>query len=720
MGENTARKEKERKLISGIASFIMPEGSDIQVSAFIILALCGIIVCVITAFVNLIVGFGVGAFLESAVGAVISSGLLFYTKKTGNYKLAMILTILIIFIGLFTFLFFSGGGYHSGMPCFFIFAVVFTAFLLDGIIMPVFVLIEIVWYALICLYVYYNPGSVVPVQGEESLLTDILVDEIIVSISLAITMYFQIRVYRKKQLELNEAILEAEEANRAKSDFLGKMSHDIRTPLNTIMAMNELIVSNTSSSNIREWVSDSNVSGQILISLIDDMLDLTKIEAGGIKLLSEPWDTREVFDETAKVWKLNAERKGLDFWYELDKGVPEYLKGDETSIRKIMNNLLSNAVKYTKEGSVRLNVRMDKELEITVSDTGVGIAPEYLKTIFKPFERGTQDIYRETSGSGLGLAIVYELVEAMGGKINCVSAPGEGAIFSLKLPQEIYKGTGKQGRKIEAVTEKGSGTTDQFMAPDARILVVDDNPYNRKVIERFLEPLLIQTDDVESGSEALEMIDIKKYDLILMDLRMPVMDGVETLKKIREEYPDFDSPVVVLTADIMNGVEERLLNEGFSSFLAKPVSSAALYRTIARFIPDKVIPVSTSGGKEEYQESVEKYQDILMPYGIDIRLALENNAGSREEFLFRAEMFEKYSDENLKRLTDPESREDYYLEIHSVKSIARGVGAFLLANLSETVEYRKNEDFEKEMNPVIIGEYDRVRKGLKLLREEAS
>lgn len=709
-----------KKYLSRFADFIMPEGSDIQTSAFIILALCGTIVCMITAVNSLVVEFGIVGFLENAIGMVLSLGLLIYTKRTGNYKLAIVLTIVIIFLGLFTFLFFSGGGYHSGMPAFFIFAVVFTAFMLNGILMPVFVLIELVWYALICLYVYYNPQAVNPLEGEKAYLTDILVCEIVVSVSLALTMYFQIRVYRKKQQELNVAVQAADDANKAKSDFLAKMSHDIRTPLNTIMAMNEMIVSNTSSAKIREWVNDSNVSGRILISLIDDMLDLTKIEAGKMKLLEQRWDTKELFDETAKAWKLQADKKGLDFKYEISGEVPQYLLGDEDVIRKITNNLLSNAVKYTRNGSVSLTVRWDRLLEIIVADTGAGIAPDYLDKIFKPFERGVQEMYKETSGSGLGLAIVKELVDAADGNIECQSTLNEGTRFNVLLPQkEVYINENKESDEMEEDPSERS-IKKQFIAPDVHILVVDDNAFNRKVIGAFLEPALIQIDDVESGFEALEMIDIKEYDLILMDYRMPDMDGAETLDKIRKEYPDFKTPVVVLTADIMDGVEERMIKRGFAAFLSKPINSAKLYETIAQFVPNKVVSLETEHENGLTLARVESYQDMFKPYGIDLKLALEYNAGNTEEFLNRAELFDEYADDNIKNLKEPASKESYYLQVHAIKSIAKGVGAYLLAQLAETAELRKDVDFSNEIGPVIIDEYERVRSGLRKFKEETN
>lgn len=709
-------KTKEKN-IRKFLDLLYPVGGDLQAKVFDILAKCGLTVCLISAVISVLVEGGFKSFNWNMLGALISLALLAYTRKTGRYRPSMILTIIIIFIGLFSFLFFTGGGYHSGMPCFFIFATVFTAFMLDGIIMPIFVFIELVWYSFILMWAHYNPESVALIYNEKAIFVDVWVDVLIVSLSLSITMYLQMRSYRKKEKELGEAILVAEEANRAKSDFLAKMSHDIRTPLNTIMAMNEMIIANTSSARIRGWVNDSNVSGRILLSLIDDMLDLTKIEAGRMDLLSQPLKPRELFSQIARQWKLQAEKEGLEFEYDMEKTVPSTLLGDEDVIGKVTNNLLSNSVKYTKKGKVRLCISWDTELVITVEDTGIGIAPEHLENIFNPFERGVQDIYRETSGSGLGLAIVKELVDAMEGTINCRSVLDEGSVFTVRLPLDIYKGYVPNKGKSSSESETGS-TIRRIVAPNVRILVVDDNAFNRKVIADFLEPSLIQIDEVESGYEALEMIDIKEYDLVLMDLRMPKMDGVETLERIRSDYPAFDAPVIVLTADIMNGVEESLLEKGFAGFLAKPVNSQKLLETIGSFIPDKVISIETERENGMSLSQIENKQDTLMPYGIDLKLALENNAANFEEFMMRVDLFEEYADDSLEKLETSVFDEDYYIFVHSVKSVAWGIGAFLLARLTETVEYRNDGEYSQMMNPVIIDEYRRVRTGLTILRNE--
>ena len=704
--------ETKNTKFSKLISFIFATDSEIQVIAFNILAVCGIAVSIITAIVNGLRGSG--AVIPDIAGVVGSVALMYYCHKTGNYKRAMVLTVFLIFMGLFTFLYFLQGGYHGGIPSFFIFGVVFTAFLLDGVSMVVLILIELAWYTSLILYSYYHPTTLN--NDEKFYMTCVIMDMMLVALSLAVTMYFQIRVYRKKQQQLNSAIKDADVANKAKSDFIAKMSHDVRTPLNTILAMNELIVNNTSSERIREWVNDSNISGQILLSMIDDMLYLSRIEAGRTVLLTQPWNTRSVFDETARVWKLNAGKAGLGFIYEMEDDIPAYLNGDEGVIRKIMDNLLSNAVKYTKKGNITLSVKQDDMLEIIVEDTGVGIAPDYIEDIFSPYERGVEEVYKETSGSGLGLTIVKELVEAMGGTIKCESVLGKGSIFTVRVPQKEVAVIDMPADKKTVLPEVRKSK--QFVAPDAHILVVDDNAYNRKVIREFTEPALIQLDDVESGYEAIEMIDIKEYDLVVMDIRMPHMDGMQTLAKIKEEYPDFDTPVIALTGDIMNGVEEKLMSLGFSGFLAKPVSLTKFLDTVKEFIPDKVVEIDSVEETELSPEKLESGQSLLMPYGIDFKLGLEYCAGNPGEFALRSELFEEFADANIAHLKDLAFTEDYYLQIHSIKSIAKGIGAYLLSELAETVECRKDDSFSKEVNPLIISEYGRVREGIRRYKEE--
>ncbi|MCR4842225.1 MAG: response regulator [Eubacterium sp.] len=717
----------KEKYINPVLRYLMPENVDIQVSAFHILAAGGALVSVITGLYNYVAGIGMDAVIQNLLGAVFSVVLLVYTHRTGRYKGAMILTVVVIFIGLFTLLFFSGGGYKSGVPSFFIFAVVFTAFMLDGPVMPFLVVVELVWYGGLCFFAYHNPLPAESILDDRAFLIDVVTCQSIVSVTLAVTMFLQIRVYKRKQEELNRAVIEARKADEAKSDFLAKMSHDIRTPLNTILAMNELIVQNTSSREIKDWVNNSDVSGEILLSLINDMLDISKIESGKFRLKSIPYNPKGFFRDLADIWEVRTGSRGLDFEFLYNTDFGGTLRGDEESLLKIVNNLMGNAVKYTEEGSVGMYVSLESPdneagqqgsskmmLTILVRDTGVGIAPEDIDRIFMPFERGMQEDVRGNSGTGLGLSIVSELTETMNGTVFCESNPGEGTVFTVTIPQEVDAWT-IAPTADDAAREK---KTEHIVAPEARILVVDDNAFNRKVVVELLAPALVQIDDVESGYEALEMVDIKDYDLVLMDLRMPGMDGEETLEKIHEEYPGFEAPIVALTADIMNGVEQRLLAHGFSGFLSKPISSSRLYDALREFVPDKVVSIQ---GKEEgglTRDNLEGWQDILMAYGIDLNLALENNAGSVEELIMRMHLFENYAGENSVLSDEPVIDGNYYIQIHSLKSMAKGIGADLLSEMAAAVEFREDDTFAVAIHGILLAEYERVCRGIAVLEEK--
>ncbi|MBR6487250.1 MAG: response regulator, partial [Lachnospiraceae bacterium] len=243
-------------------------------------------------------------------------------------------------------------------------------------------------------------------------------------------------------------------------------------------------------------------------------------------------------------------------------------------------------------------------------------------------------------------------------------------------------------------------------------------PFNLKIIENFLEPTLIHIDSVESGFEALEMIDIKEYDLIFMDLRMPKMDGAETLDKMKEEYPDLKTPVILLTADIMNGIEDKMLARGFSDFLSKPINSTLLFETIRKYIPDKIMSIEMEEESGLSVSRIESYQEMLMPYGINIKTAIDNNGGDVDEFLNRTALFEDYADDGIRYLRKTTYDDDYYIRVHSAKSVARGIGAYLLAELAETIELRRDNDFSVKANGMLIDEFKRVREGIVKLRVE--
>ncbi|MCR5370617.1 MAG: response regulator [Clostridium sp.] len=703
--------------------------SDLRVRIFRILATGGFTVSALTGIINLVVGLPIRNTIMCWSTALLSLVLILYASRTGRYRTCVRITIVLIFLVIFTFLFLDGGGYKSGMPLYFVMAVVFTAFMLEGAEMFFFSAVEILWYSGLCIYAYRNPGAVNVFEQEIDMLTDILIALPVVSVVLASTMYLQLQLIRKKQEELEEARKEALSASEAKTAFLANMSHDIRTPLNTVMSLNELIAGRTASDEIRGWTDDIRLSCDILLSLVGDILDLSRIESGRSRFPEAPYLTVQLLQEAEATWERAAKKAGLSFRLMAEESLPSVMSGHLDSIRKIVNNLVGNAVKYTEQGGVTL--RFLKELpdaeqvtlRIEVEDTGIGIPPEELDRVFLPFERGNFPSGRGAEGTGLGLAIVKDLVEALQGTIRCDSRPGQGSLFTVRIPQRVQDpepiGTREHWSNLQTPAE----TFDSIIAPDARVLVVDDNEYNRQVMCTLLKPTLIQTDDVESGREALEMLEIRKYDLILMDIMMPEMNGMETLRIIREEHLADNTPVAALTADALAGTKERLMNAGFSDYLAKPVSMKELGSLLIKYLGDRVRLIRDPSFEKLTEDEASHLKDFLLPMHIHLEDTLELDGGSVDSLRMRAEHFLQYGEEleKLSETTEDFLREDLFHFVHSLKSAARSIGARDLAELAAFMErHREDTSLNELMIPVLAKEYRTVREGEKLLLTELS
>ena len=698
--------------------------SDLRVSIFRILAAGGFLVSAITGTINLLVGLPIRNTVLCWATALLALFLIVYAKRTGRYRFCVTVTIVVIFFGVFSFLFLDGGGYQSGMPLYFVMAVVFTAFMLEGTEMVVFTALELLWYVALCIYAYRNPDAVHYFEKESDMLTDILIALPVVSIVLASTMYLQLQLIRKKQTELERARKEALSASEAKTAFLANMSHDIRTPLNTVMSLNDLISGRTASDEIRGWTDDIRLSCSILLSLVNDILDLSRIESGRVRLPETPYFTGQLLKESETTWKRASEKAGLAFALEADETLPSVMVGNLDSIRKIVNNLVGNAVKYTDHG--KITVRFGKEavpeaadagriiLRIEVEDTGSGIPQEELSRIFLPFERGGLSMKQGKEGTGLGLAIVKDLSDAMQGTASCRSALGEGSCFTVRIPQTVQDASAVGPRESWSQFHSEAETFDSIIAPGTRVLVVDDNENNRQVMCTLLKPTLIQTDDVDSGKEALEMLEIRDYDLILMDIMMPEMDGVETLRHIREADLASGTPVIALTADALAGTRERLLAAGFTDYLSKPVSIKQLGNLLVRYLGDRVRLMRDPSFQKLSEDQTRHLKELLLPLHIHLEDPLELDGGSVESLRMRAEHFLNYGDE-----LEQCSGGQLFHFVHSLKSAARGIGARDLAELSAFVERHRGEDsLNRLMVPVLATEYRTVSEGEKLLLKE--
>ena len=400
-------------------------------------------------------------------------------------------------------------------------------------------------------------------------------------------MYFTIENPDVKMVkELEVAKNEAEKANHAKSEFLSSMSHELRTPLNAIVCFSELLESKEGlDSESKDFAKDIVSASHNLLDLVNGVLDISKIEAGKMELINKEYNSQELFNSLSTMVIPRIGDKPIDFKTVIASDIPPVLKGDTGKLKQIILNLLTNAVKYTDKGFIKYRIECINDFKnnktkliITITDTGRGIKKEDIDRLFKKFERLEEDRNTSIEGTGLGLAITEGLAELMGGKITVISDYGKGSTFKFVVIQEIVN--------VELKEEKSNITSSDYNTFEGKnALIVDDSKLNLKVAENVLKNFLVTTESVTSGLECLSCVNSKKYDIIFMDIMMPNMNGVEVLKKLREE--NINTPVIALTADAIEGQEEKYMSEGFDGYISKPINKEKLNYVLNKYLGGK-------------------------------------------------------------------------------------------------------------------------------------
>ena len=506
-------------------------------------------------------------------------------------------------------------------------------------------------------------------------------------------------VIRRQYEQIRSAKDEAERANSAKSRFLANMSHEIRTPINTIMGMDEMILRADSTDvpkgyfmNVINYALDIRSASESLLALINDLLDMSKIESGKMHLVEQGYDTAEILRSIVTMIRVRAREKDLTFDVRIDEDIPKRLFGDFGKIKQVVLNLLTNAVKYTDNGGFTLKVSMTEkrdnecDLVFSVKDTGIGIKPEDMDKLFTAYERLDEEKNSAVQGTGLGLDISRRFAELLGGSLKCESVYGEGSEFILTATQKI-EDPAPMGRFTETADSGPKGPyVPSFIAPDADILIVDDNPMNLAVIKGLLRATKVFVTTASSGEECLEKIRYGSFNVVLLDHMMPGMDGVETLERIREDHPDL--PVYALTANSTLGAD-FYLEKGFTGYLAKPIDSRAVERAIMKHIPESMMMIpegmEDTGAVEEVPADktwIKEIEGVSFDEGV-------RNSGGIGAFINSLQLFLDTLEDNAKVIKKAYEEKDYRLytvKVHSLKSSARIIGAMELSELCEKLE----------------------------------
>ena len=546
---------------------------------------------------------------------------------------------------------------------------------------------------------------------------------------------FLVFVWTKRNFEDNNKLLgvieELEKAESSKDDFVANVSHEIRTPINTICGMSEVILSEDLPENTKEKVLDIQKAGRNLMGVVSDILDFSELQSEEIQIEEESYDLSTTIQDVVNMVLAYKHTKKIDFVVDCNPQIPRGLLGDEKKIRRVLMKLLNNAVKFTEEGSVVLQVGYRKEdyginLSFTVKDTGIGIREESLEKLFTTFNQVDSSRKRQTGGLGLGLAISQALVQKMNGTITVKSKWDKGTTVRFVIPQKVVDETpigNIHNRRIpihiEHLQEVNEEKKEKIaVSSDVHVLLVDDNSMNLRVAEEMLATYGIRVTKAYSGREALEKITSMDYDFVFMDHMMPQMDGVETFHKIREKIGTYyqNVPVVALTANAVAGNREKLLKEGFQDFLEKPIERSVLERVLKRVLPEEKFAFIKKKGQLNdisLQTKNSEWLETLEDIGLDVKKAIVycNGKDAYYKILQGYCQEDSKTEKMLEELYQKQDWKNYTIGVHGIKSAMHSIGAYDVAEIAKSLEMagkKEDIDFILERHNQLMVEYKRL------------
>lgn len=519
-----------------------------------------------------------------------------------------------------------------------------------------------------------------------------------------------------------EARIEAMNASDAKSSFLARISHEIRTPINAVLGMDEMILSESNNKVVKSYATDIKNAGNTLLALINDILDFSKIESGKMELSPIEYDLFGLINDLETMTLFRAEAKNLKLVVNADPNMPSVLYGDDIRIKQIIMNLLTNAVKYTNAGTIWFNINgiLNNDntvtLHVEIKDTGIGIKPEDISKLYEKFQRIDEQRNRNIEGTGLGMNIAVSLLDMMNSSLNVESEYGKGSSFYFDLVQTIIDNE-PMGDYYKLAQRMDKEYKTGLYAPKANILIVDDNEINCKVFKNLLKKTGINVTDRNSGKEGLSLVKENHYDIIFLDHMMPDLDGIETfhIMKDMEDNKCKDTPVIIFTANAIKGAKEMYLEEGFDDFLSKPIIPEQLENIIRQYLPPELIEISPNGEVVEEIDNNDNNDISRLPVieGFDWKVAMThfNDASLIFETLrnfhqtlpVELEKIQEFYD----RIEDRDALNNYRIKVHALKSSSMLVGSMTVSSLAKLLEYAARDMRVEEirnLHPILMRE----------------